>query len=212
MGVLNPDSEAMQAAGRIADYIIINLLCIIFSIPIVTCGAAMSAKYYVSMKMVRGEEPEAVKAFWSAFKSNFKQATKIWIVAGTILGILAWDWYGVLYGGTQNMILVGKITLLILTLIVWAVIYSIFPFIARFEVTTKEAFKGAVVFALLNFPKMFIVLIVGILPYIIGVWYIQWALAIWLFITTVALYYISKMFVSEFKKLEDANMSEKATE
>ena len=56
MGVFSPDSEFMIAVGKIADYVIINLLCVLFSIPIVTAGAAMSAKFYVAMKMERGEE------------------------------------------------------------------------------------------------------------------------------------------------------------
>ena len=37
---------------------------------------------------------------------------------------------------------------------------------------------------------------------LLALWYIEWALGLWFFITTVALYYISRMFVKEFKKIE----------
>lgn len=64
VGAFHPDSEFMQALGRVADYVILNLLCVLFSLPIVTAGTAMTAKYYVSMKMIRGEEPAVLSAFW----------------------------------------------------------------------------------------------------------------------------------------------------
>ena len=202
MGAFHPDSEFMQALGRVADYVILNLLCVLFSLPIVTAGAAMTAKYYVSMKMVRGEEPAVFSAFWSSFRENLKQATCIWIPFLLIILVLAWDWYSVVYGNSQSMPQAGKIILLVLTLLVCMVAYAVFPFLARFQMSTVEALKGAMVFCFLNFPKMLVILFVIALPYVLALWYIEWALGLWFFITTVALYYISKMFVKEFKKIE----------
>lgn len=202
MGAFHPDSEFMQALGRVADYVILNLLCVLFSLPIVTAGAAMTAKYYVSMKMVRGEEPAVLSAFWSSFRSNFKQATGIWIPFLLIILVLAWDWYAVVYGSSQSMPQAGKILLLVLTLLVCMAAYAVFPFLARFELSTVEALKGAMVFCFLNLPKMLVILFVITLPYVLALWYIEWALGLWFFITTTALYYISKMFVKEFKKIE----------
>lgn len=202
MGAFHPDSEFMQALGRVADYVILNLLCVLFSLPVVTAGAAMTAKYYVSMKMVRGEEPAVLSAFWSSFRSNLKQATCIWVPFLLIILVLAWDWYAVVYGSSQGMPQAGKIILLVLTLLVCMVAYAVFPFLARFQMSTVEALKGAMVFCFLNLPKMLVILLVIALPYVLALWYIEWALGLWFFITTVALYYISKMFVKEFKKIE----------
>lgn len=202
MGAFHPDSEFMQALGRVADYVILNVLCVIFSLPVITAGAAMTAKYYVSMKMVRGEEPAVWQAFWKSFRENFMQATGIWIPALAILLVLAWDWYAVVNGSSQSMPSAGKILLLIMTLMVGMVTYAVFPFLARFQMTTVEALKGAMVFCFLHLPKMLLILFVIVLPYVLALWYIEWALGLWFFITTVALYYISRMFVKEFKKIE----------
>ena len=202
MGAFHPDSEFMQALGRVADFVILNVLCVLFSLPVVTAGAAMTAKYYVSMKIIRGEEPVAFQAFWRSFRDNFKQATMIWLPALVILLVLAWDWYAVVYGDSQGMPAAGRILLLVMTLLVCMVIYAVFPFLARFQMSTSEALKGAMVFCFLHFPKMLLVLLVIALPYVLALWYIEWALGLWFFITTVALYYISRMFVKEFKKIE----------
>ena len=50
---------------------------------------------------------------------------------------------------------------------------------------------------------MLLILIVTVLPYIIEAWYIEWALAIWLLCTTATLYYVAKMYVKEFGKIEE---------
>ena len=202
MGAFHPDSEFMQALGRVADFVILNVLCVLFSLPVVTAGAAMTAKYYVSMKIIRGEEPVVFQAFWRSFRDYFKQATMIWLPALVILLVLAWDWYAVVYGDSQGMPAAGRILLLVMTLLVCMVIYAVFPFLARFQMSTSEALKGAMVFCFLHFPKMLLVLLVIALPYVLALWYIEWALGLWFFITTVALYYISRMFVKEFKKIE----------
>ena len=202
MGAFHPDSEFMQALGRIADFVILNLLCVLFSLPIVTAGAAMTAKYYMSMKIVREEEPAVWAAFWKSFRDNFKQATAIWLPLLAILLVLAWDWYAVIYGSSQGMPTAGRILLLVMTLVVGMIAYAVFPFVARFQLSTREALKGAMVFCFLHFPKMLLILFVITLPYVLALWYMEWALGLWFFITTVALYYISRMFVKEFKKIE----------
>ena len=63
----------MQAISRATDYVLVNLLWVICSLPLFTAGAAMSARYYVGMKLYRGEEPPVFKSFFSSFAKNFKQ-------------------------------------------------------------------------------------------------------------------------------------------
>lgn len=202
MELLRPDSEFMESLSYVADYLIVNVLCVLFSLPIITAGAAFTARYYVAMKMVRGEEPQVFKAFWKSFKENFLQATLIWFFGAIILGVIAWDWYSILWGSSQHMFFAGKIILLVLTIIAISTLYNVFPFIARFKVSTKEAIKGAAVFSFLNIPWMVAIILVAFVTIIVCIWYIKWALAIWALVTTVAIHYISKMYVKQFEKLE----------
>lgn len=203
MNFFSPDSDFMNGVSRIVDYILINLLCVLFSIPVITAGAAITAKFYVAMKIERGEEPKVWSSFVKAFRENFKQTTIIWGVLLLTGAIIAWDWHSILLGDSKGMFFAGKIIFLVMTVVWWSVTYNIFPFISRFEISTKEALKGSLAFTLLNPHKMLLILIVTVLPYIIEAWYIEWALAIWLLCTTATLYYVAKMYVKEFGKIEE---------
>ena len=66
--------------GRVADLLLLNFLCILCCIPIVTAGASITALYYVTLKMARDEESYIARSFFRSFKQNFKQATIINII------------------------------------------------------------------------------------------------------------------------------------
>ena len=201
MGIFSPDSELMEFLGKVTDYIIINLLTLFLSIPIITMGAAHTAKFYTSMKIARGEEPSAVKSYFKSFRENFYQVTAAWLVFLVLGVILVFDWYNVLYGKGQSMPFPLKVMLGIISFVVWASCYCMFVFEARFKVTLRELFKASILMALVNLPRMVLIAIFVFLPYLICAWYIQWGLAIWLFATTVTLYYISKEFNGQLEML-----------
>ena len=74
------DSPVMRFLSRLCDLIILNLLCIVCCIPIITAGASITALFSVTLKMVKGEESYIAKGFFKGFKDNFKQATIIWLI------------------------------------------------------------------------------------------------------------------------------------
>ena len=87
-GLFNYDNPVWRFIGKLGDLIILNVLWIVCSIPIFTIGASTTAVYYVTLKMVRDEEDSTIKSFFRSFKSNFKQATAIWLIllaAGAVL-------------------------------------------------------------------------------------------------------------------------------
>ena len=48
----NPENPLMIFFARLTDLIILNLVCIICCLPIVTIGASVTALHYVTLKMV----------------------------------------------------------------------------------------------------------------------------------------------------------------
>ena len=76
----NMDNKFFVFMGRVADLILLNILCILCCIPIVTAGASITALYYVTLKMARDEESYIIRSFFCSFKQNFKQSTLIWIL------------------------------------------------------------------------------------------------------------------------------------
>ena len=71
----SPDNPVMEFIAKIFDLVVLNLIFIFSCVPIVTIGASTSALSYVTLKMVRGEDPYIWKNFWKSFRQNFKQGT-----------------------------------------------------------------------------------------------------------------------------------------
>ena len=80
MKLFNYDSPFWSFMSRLADLIILNLLWIVFCIPVVTIGASTTAMYRVTLNMVRGEGSGVVRMFWDAFRLNLKQAVLIFLI------------------------------------------------------------------------------------------------------------------------------------
>ncbi len=140
--LFNYDNPIMQFLAKMADVLIVNLLWVFFSIPIFTIGASTTAMYYVTLKIVRGEDGYVLQRFWKAFKENFKKSTIIWLIffaAAIILGI---DIYSVLFIMDPTSIIRSFMLVLFIVLsIVWLAMYTyVFPIQARFDNTIKNIF------------------------------------------------------------------------
>lgn len=147
------DHIAIRALSRLFDLILLNVLWVLFSLPVVTAGASAAALYSVMLKIVANEEGYIVRGFWEAFKSNFKQSTVIWLillVAGAALGadfVIVSGFTGA--PARVGMALLGAAVFLYLTELIF-----VFPLIARFENTTLEMMKNAVVIPLARLKFM----------------------------------------------------------
>ncbi|MBR6315387.1 MAG: DUF624 domain-containing protein [Lachnospiraceae bacterium] len=206
MKLFSFDSPVMQAISKATDYALLNILWIICSLPVFTAGAAFSAKYYVGMKMGRGEEPAVFQSFFKSFASNLKQTILPSIVVFLIAAFFVFDWYMVIKAQAPDAY---KWILFVVSMIFMMVVFCFFPIIARYEITTGEAVRTALGLAAARFPRVFLAIICFILPFIIGIWYFKWAWLICLGAQTVMLYYNSAFFVKEFDKLEAKLFGEK---
>ena len=182
MNILKPDSPVMDFLRTVTNLVIVNILYIICSIPIITFGAAYSAKYYVAMKVIRGEGTGVVIPFFKAFKRNFKQATAVWIVMLVAIFLIIFDWRWITYNGWSNTEFVYKFFVIFFSFAVLLMTMAIFPTIARYDMKTSELFKAALIFIIIKFIPL--VLIV--------------------FTSTTITYFLSIVFIKQFDKLEKA--------
>ena len=86
--IFSTDSKLFRGLEKAVNVVYLNVLWLIFSIPLITIGASTTAMFSVMMKMGRDREGYIFKDFWKSFKENFKQATIIWgilLFAGTLL-------------------------------------------------------------------------------------------------------------------------------
>lgn len=211
MSIFKFDSPVMEFIAKVTDFLIITILWIILCIPVFTIGAATTAKYYVLMKIVRGEDGNIIKDYFKSFKENFKQTTVIWLIQLVLIAVIAIDWAWIMDKGLSNTSLIVKIGTGFVSLVVIFVTMTIFPFVARFKVTIKEAFKAAILFSYLKFFKLLLVVILEIITVVAALWYFNWLPAIAIFGFTSAFYFLTVILVKGFKKMEENVLNKEET-
>ena len=109
-GLFSIDNPFWQFVSRLLHILLLNLLWFVCSIPVVTIGAAATAVYSVTLKMVRNQEGYIIKSFFKAFRDNFRQATVIWLIlltAGAVIGADLFVYLRVSSMALPQMILLG---------------------------------------------------------------------------------------------------------
>ena len=108
------NGKLFKALTKAGDFIILGVLMWVFSIPVVTLGASVTAAFYVGLKLVRDEEGYVFKDFWKSFKANFKQGLIIGIIITIkIIDYLFKKYHNKVYSFVSG-ILLSSITLLII--------------------------------------------------------------------------------------------------
>ena len=79
-GIFDPENKVMQIGVKFADLLLVNAMTIVFSVPVVTMGAALSAMHDQVLKIWRDEQTGIIKGYWKAFRENLKQGTKLFLM------------------------------------------------------------------------------------------------------------------------------------
>ena len=73
-------SRIGEVLSGLIDLIFAGLLWLVCSLPIITIGASSTALYYAVAKCVRHNRGRLASTFFHGFRSNFRQATVIWLL------------------------------------------------------------------------------------------------------------------------------------
>ena len=161
--LFNMDNKFFVFMGRVADLIILNLLCILCCLPIITAGASITAMFYVTLKMARNEESYIVKSFFKSFKENFKQAAIINIIM-LLAGVMLYIDMTISRSmeGTLGSVLT-VIFMIILLLYAMLFIY-IYPVLSKFYNTVKNTFINAFLMSIRHLPYTILMIVVSLVP------------------------------------------------
>ena len=205
------DSPLMNFLNKVCDVMILNLLVIVFSLPIITAGSAITAAYYVSYRMVRNEEGYITKMFWKAFKENFKQSTIMWLIMLVIALILYGDYKIIAADAVelQNWMITALITVAV---IIAMGMEFVFPMQARFTNTVKNTIRNSFLMALSHLPSAILFLLTYAIPVLLLYLLPQLAPAIVLLIFGALPYFKSFLYLKIFKKYEERILERIATE
>lgn len=192
--MFNIESPFFQWLSKFADRIILNILYVITCMPVVTIGASTAALYNVSGRIDR-DEGHVWRDYWKAFRSNFKQATVLWIVllmSGMVIG------FGMLFylRSNQSGSMIG-ILIVALLFFLWAATSAwVFPLQSRFENSVQNTLKNSLIFGLLYFPRSIVVAVINLFP-----------LVVFLFFPTVFLYLTFIWLMAWFSVAASINLS-----
>lgn len=165
----NMDNKFFIFMGRVADLIILNLVCLLCCLPIVTAGAAITATYYVTMKMVRNEESYIIRSFFKSFKENFKQATIIHLIMLVTAVILFFD-LNIVNNMEGNLSRVLFCVFIAFTLLYALLLLYVYPVLAKFYNSLKNTFTNSFLMAIRHLPYTFLMLVITLLP--LGIFFI----------------------------------------
>jgi len=210
-------SKLITVLDTFGNLFVLNVLFILFSLPVITFGASLTAMYSTTLKMVKNEEGGIWKTFWKAFKSNFKKATLVWLMAAVVLVVIAGE---LLFAGSVTgamsvfYLIVAAIEICVLCLIV-----GFLPaIIARYDNTVMNSIKNSLLLAISNLWSWIKVSLIWFMPIFFTFYYLDvlfiYTWYLWLiFIFALLAYCSSIVIIKVFDKVtrtQNANEEEKA--
>lgn len=142
MKIFDLDSPLMNVLNKMADLMWLNILTLICCIPIITAGAAFTSMHYVALKIVRNEESYITRSFFKSFKTNFRQATLIWLLILLIAAVLGGDYYIITKSGIQFSSVLVVLIMAAAVLVICTTLY-VFPVLAKFDNTIMGTIRNA---------------------------------------------------------------------
>lgn len=201
--VFDYDGPLMGSLSKVADLLILNMLTLLFCIPLVTIGASLTASHYVALKLRRGEG-YVWKNFWKSFRENFKQSTIMWLmfIVCIFVHYFAYRCAMVVMTGTASMLICTAIfvfTLFVLMTSLW-----VFPMQARFVNNISSTIKNSFIMAFKYVFRTLLMLCVSFLPVVILEFLsynMYWILFCFGF--SVPIYICAMLYDKKFKMIEE---------
>ncbi|MBQ7564752.1 MAG: YesL family protein [Lachnospiraceae bacterium] len=200
----NLDSPFVAFMNRVADLMILNVLFVICCIPVITIGPAVTALYYVTLKMARNEESYIAKSYFKSFKQNFRQGLVMWLIDLLLIGIFVLD-FSVLNGritGVENpgtpMFTVVRVILMVLAFLMLFAFSFTFPVLAKFDNTIKNTYRNAFLMSIRHFPTALVTTLLWGVVLLSGYLFPQVIIAHLLILFSLAAFISSFLFVKAF--------------
>lgn len=204
-GIFNPENKFWSFMEKITNVFFIGILWFLFSLPIVTAGAATTALYQFTLKQADNEEGYVWRSFWNAFRKNFLQATVLWLIiaaAGIFLAVDLWACLNLTAGAPVRIVCFGVLFCLILVCALSAL--YVFPILSRFHFSVKKILVNSFVMAMGNLYVSVTVLVIYVVFGVLS-WYIPILFPVF---TALAAFFSSYFFRSVFARYQKDESAE----
>lgn len=142
----------MKFLARLVDLAILNVLTLLYSVPLITLGGAQAAMHYVLLHLVRGDETYVGRMFVRSFRENFRQGAAEGLMLLAIAAVTVTD-LRFLRGSESRSVTAMMIIITIVAAFIFIIFVYIFALQSRYENSLKVTVANAVKLAIGNLPK-----------------------------------------------------------
>ena len=175
--MLQKDGKFVKVLNRIADLVGLNLLAILFCIPIITIGASITAVYGCIFRIQEKREGYLTKDFWKLFKECFRSSTIIYLVGVAVVAMLYLDYQ---IFATDSRLDILQVLVVAGGILVAEIFTYAFPMESYFENSLKATVKNALLLGISNIPytllmpgiNVFPFFLVARIPVTFGIWFL----------------------------------------
>jgi uncharacterized membrane protein YesL len=165
--LLDQDGPVMRALSDLSTLVFLNILTLLFCIPVVTAGASLAAMHYLIIEMIEERGSGLVREFMRRFKENLKNATPIWLILLAAALFLYAD-YRIIDSGMAGLPKWTLIPIYAGAFAAAAIYVYVIPLTARFVYSTSAAFRNAAILATAYLPRTILMAAVTVvIPYIL---------------------------------------------
>ena len=201
-GLFNYDGPLFTFLGKMTDILILNVLMVIFCIPIITIGPTLAAGHYAALKIHRGES-YVVRNFWKSFKENFVQGIGIGLIftvilSVSVLGILIMNSAEGTFARVVQGVILATIIFVVFTLM-W-----VFPLQSKFVNKVGNTIKNAFLLSFKYLLRTIYMITVYLLPPLLLFISLRTLSVVLLFGLGLPVFLSAVCYNKVFEQLEDA--------
>ena len=202
------DSGFWSAMERVFDWMVLNLLWLVTSLPVVTVGASTAALTEVSRRMALGEEPFVFKSYFRAWAKHWKTATALWAMLAVTAGWLLLSLRICFVAGSAWFLPVAVVEGALLFAVVLSIPYAL-RLCTQSRQGIREIVKQAVVAALRHLPWSVVLAVVAWAPWVVTLLVPQalpYLLLFWLFLGVGSLSFLQQKVFERLEKAEPSGL------
>lgn len=199
-GFFSTDSKLYRFMCRLTDLVKLNLMWLLFSLPIVTLGASTIAASAISLKMAEGQEGYVARDFLKAFKDNLRQGIPMTFI--TLVCIWAvWMDFQIFDKSEENSVLFLIIGIIASYVFAFSLLY-VFPLLARYENTVLNSLKNSFRISMKYFFRSLLLVIIVAFEIAVMFWNYKTAILILIVGPTFVNLTVSSFAIVIFRELE----------
>lgn len=162
------DSPFYRFMQRLWDVCKLNLIWLLFSLPVITIGGSTIAAFSVTLKMTEEREGDIIRDFIKGFKENWKQGIPMSVLM-FVCPLAVWYDFQLFNNMTENalpFLIVGMFAAYIFTL---SLVYA-FALLARYENTVINCLMNSFRLSMKYFGRTLILIAVLVVEFVIWFW------------------------------------------